>query len=188
MWDKNTFNFVSSSQGEFSITCIFQLVDGGFTWAFSGVYGPQDRYVKLRSWEELRRTRNGWPRPWCIGGDFNEILYPQERSSGLCPRNTMLEFHDFINYAALVDLHLRGGEYTWSRSGGEAVCSGLDRLLVSLDWEEHFPDSLQTRLPRPLSDHFPLSPERAKLERGNVPFKFENIWLKVERFSNLVKK
>jgi len=37
MWDKNTFNFVSSSQGDFSITCIFQMVDGSFTWAFFGV-------------------------------------------------------------------------------------------------------------------------------------------------------
>jgi len=56
--------------------------------------------------------------------------------------NAMLEFHDFINYAALVDLPLRGGDYTWSRSGGEAVCSRLDHFLVSLDWEEHFLDSL----------------------------------------------
>ena len=115
MRDKNTFNFVSSSQGEFSITSIFQMVDGGFSWAFSGVYGPQDRFDKLRFWEELQRTRDGWPGPWCIGGDFDEILYPQERSSGLCPMNTMVEFHDFINYGALVDLPLHGGDYTWSR-------------------------------------------------------------------------
>jgi len=40
MWDKNIFNLVSSSQGVFSLTCFFQMVDGGFTWAFSGVYGP----------------------------------------------------------------------------------------------------------------------------------------------------
>ena len=149
MWDKNTVNFVSSSQGEFSITCIFQMVDGGFTWAFSEVYSPQGRLDKLRFWEELRRTRNGWPGPWCIGGDFNKILYPQERSSRLCPMNTMLKFHDFISYAALVDLPSHGNDYTWSRSSGEAVCSRLDRFLVSLDWEEHFPDSLHTRLRRP---------------------------------------
>ena len=101
--------------------------------------------------------------------------------------NTMLEFHDLINYVALVDLPLRGGDYTWSRSGGEAVRSRLDRFLVSLDWEEHFPNSLHTRLPRPLSDHFPITLGKAKLERGNVPFKFENVWFKVEGFSNLVK-
>ena len=31
MWDKSTFSLVSSSQGNFSITCIFQTVEGGFT-------------------------------------------------------------------------------------------------------------------------------------------------------------
>jgi len=38
--------------------------------------------------------------------------------------NTMQEFHDFMNYSALVDLPLRGGDYTRSRSDGNAVCSG----------------------------------------------------------------
>jgi len=47
--------------------------------------------------------------------------------------NTMQEFHDFINYSALVDLHLRGGDFTWSRSGEDAICSRLDCFLVSLD-------------------------------------------------------
>ena len=45
----------------------------------------------------------------------------------------MEEFHDFINYATLVDLPLRGGDYTWSGSGGEVVHSRLHRFLVSLD-------------------------------------------------------
>jgi len=48
MWDKSTFNLVSSSQEEFSITCIFQTVEGGFTWPFTEVYGPQARVDKLR--------------------------------------------------------------------------------------------------------------------------------------------
>ena len=64
----------------------------------------------------------------------------------------------------------------------------MDRFFVSLDWEEHFPGSLQTRLPRPISDHFPITLEKGKLEKGNVSFRFENMWLKVEGFSHLVKK
>ena len=83
MCDKNTFNIVSSFQEEFSITCILQTVKGGFTWAFTGVYGPQARLNKLRFWRELQRTKDSWPGLWCLGGDVNEILYPQERSSGL---------------------------------------------------------------------------------------------------------
>ena len=62
--------------------------------------------------------------------------------------NTMLEFYDLINYSALVDLPLRGSDFIWSRSGGDAACLRLDCILVSLDWKE--PDSFHTRLPRPL--------------------------------------
>jgi len=45
MWDKSIFYLVSSSHGEFSVTCIFQMIEGGFTWAFTG---PQVRADKLR--------------------------------------------------------------------------------------------------------------------------------------------
>lgn len=71
-----------------------------------------------------------------------------------------------------------GGEFPWSRNGADTICSRLERFLVSLDWEDQFQCSLQTRLSMPLLDHFPV----AKLERGKVPFKFENMWLQVERF------
>ena len=36
----------------------------------------------------------------------------------------------------LVDRPLRGGDFTWSRSGVDVACLRLDRFMVSLDWEE----------------------------------------------------
>jgi len=39
---------VSSSCGEFSISCFLQMVDGSFSWAFFGVYGPYIRVDNLR--------------------------------------------------------------------------------------------------------------------------------------------
>ena len=54
---------------------------------------------------------SGWlVRPLVHRGDFNEILHSQERSTGVCPLNAMAEFQDFINYSALMDLPLRGGD------------------------------------------------------------------------------
>jgi len=76
-------------------------------------------------------------------GDFNEILYSQERSTDVCPFNAMVEFQEFINYSALLDLPVREGDFTWSRSGDESVCLRLDHFLVSADWEEFFPDMIQ---------------------------------------------
>jgi len=102
----------------------------------------------MRFWEELHLIKDKWYGPWCVGGDFNEIIYPHERSSGLSP--SMEEFHDFINCCALVDFPLRGSDFTWSRSSEVLACSRLDRFLISVDWEECFTNAIQKRLPRPL--------------------------------------
>jgi len=53
MWDKNPFNIGTSSFGDFSITCILQMVGDDYTWAFTGVFGPQSRIDKPRMWNEL---------------------------------------------------------------------------------------------------------------------------------------
>ena len=65
------------------------------------------------------------PGAW---GDFNEILHAFERSTGVSPGNAMAEFRIFINQRALLDLLLRGREFTWSRSGVDATLPCVDRM------------------------------------------------------------
>jgi len=60
MWDRNSFNLVSSF-GDFSITCLFQMVGGDFEWAFTGVYGPHTKLEKLRMWEGCAVREMGGP-------------------------------------------------------------------------------------------------------------------------------
>jgi hypothetical protein len=66
--------------------------------------------------------------------------------------------------------------------------SRLDRFLISTEWEESFPEAIQKRLPRALSDHFPVMLVCGMGRRGRTPFRFENMWLQAEGFVEQVKR
>ena len=52
---------------------------------------------------------------------------------------------------------------------------------------DKFPSVSQQRLPRLLSDHFPIVLEGGSFQRGRRPFRFENMWLKDEGFVERVR-
>ena len=55
------------------------------------------------------------------------------------------------------------------------------------NWLDQFSSVFQRRLPRPTSDHFPVLLEGGGLRRGPSLFRFENMWLKVEGFKDLLR-
>ena len=76
--------------------------------------------------------------PWCVGGDFNVMRFPSERSGSVYFTIAMRRFSAFISKQSLVDLPLVGGTFTRSNSREVASRSRLDRFLLSTDWEENF--------------------------------------------------
>ena len=68
--------------GSFLVSCLFKMAEDGFQWSFPGVYGLVEKNLKELFWEELGSIKGLWEEPWCVGGDFNVILYPEERSKG----------------------------------------------------------------------------------------------------------
>ena len=99
--------------GSFLVSCLFRMVEDGYQWVFSRVYGPIERSLRESFWEELGSISGLWEEPWCVGGDFNEILSPNERSREGRISNTMRRFSDVLNDLGLRDLPLQGGPYTW---------------------------------------------------------------------------
>ncbi|KAI8023233.1 hypothetical protein LOK49_LG03G01116, partial [Camellia lanceoleosa] len=97
---------------------------------------------------------------------------------------SMRMFSSFIDDVELVDLPMQGGAFTWSGGG---VLSRLDRFLVTGDWEEHFSHVTQTRLHRPVSDHWPVLLDSGGIRSGPTPFRFENMWLSSDGFLEQVK-
>ena len=87
----------------------------------------------------------------------------------------------------LVDLPLLGGNFTWSRGSQNHYQARLDRFLVSQDWLDHVAKVEQLKLPKPTSDHALILLECGGVRKGPTPFRFENMWLKVEGFLDLMK-
>uniref|UniRef100_A0A2N9IZP3 Reverse transcriptase domain-containing protein n=1 Tax=Fagus sylvatica TaxID=28930 RepID=A0A2N9IZP3_FAGSY len=66
--------------------------------------------------------------------------------------------------------------------------SRIDRVLVSTNWEGHYPDVVQKLLPKPISYHNPVLLEARGMAKGKSSFKFENMWLKALDFVDKVQE
>ncbi|KAG2667198.1 hypothetical protein I3760_15G101200 [Carya illinoinensis] len=169
--------------GEYSVAVSFKMVED-ILWAFAGIYGPNIDNIRKLMWEELSGLHSWWDLPWCIGGDFNIVRFPSERSGDSRLSSAMSEFSDIIFDLNLVDLPLIGGPFTWSNN---QTWSRLDKFPISPDWECHYPGVCQKRLSRLCSDHFSILLDGGGIQGGRRLFKFENMWLKSEGFVDRVR-
>ena len=132
-WDKRVLELVGLEVGLFSISCRFKNCEDGFMWFFMGAYGPTLKSYREPFWEELGVIRGLWYDPWCIGGDFNVIRFPSERSREGRLFGSMRRLSEVTDELALRDLPLQGGPYTWSGGLNGQSRSRLDRFLISKD-------------------------------------------------------
>ncbi|RVW47747.1 Transposon TX1 uncharacterized 149 kDa protein [Vitis vinifera] len=99
----------------------------------------------------------------------------------------MRRFAQVMDDLELIDLPLQGGSFTWSGGLHNQAWARLDRFMVSSSWLDQFSNVTQKRLSWPISDHFPILIEGGGKRRGPSPFRFENMWLKVEGFKDLMR-
>ena len=187
MWDKRVVEQLDVAKGVFTLSCKFKCMESDLEWMYSGVYGPNRDSDKNLLWEELADIGSWWSLPWCVGGDFNVVRFPNERGAGGGISSAMWDFSEFISEQGLLDLPLVGGRFTWSSNQENPSMSRLDRFLVSPEWDDQFSTAVQSLLPRTLSDHFPILLDCGRNRGGKYPFKFENMWLRAEGFVDRVK-
>ena len=113
------------------------------------------------------------------------VCYPTERLGTDWISSNMRDFSDFIFSMGLLDLPLEGGNITWLNSRSKFK---IDRFVVSTSLEDHFSKISQQRLPRILSDHFPIKLTCGFMQKRRCPFQFKNMWLKEEGFLDKVNQ
>ena len=187
MWDIRVVEKVDKAAGYYSLSCKFRYITDQFEWIFSGVYGPNLDSERGLLREELAGLISWCDAPWCIGGDFNVVRFPREESCLSAFSYAMHDFSDFISEFGLMAIPLEGGLFTWSNNREVSVKSRIDCFLLTLEWVDHFGLVNQRRLPRLLSDHFPILLDCRRIVGGKSPFRFENMWLKEDCFVDRVR-
>ena len=82
-------------------------------------------------------------------------IQPADRRGGQhCFRDSRM-FMDFISKLGLLDLDLKGWDYTWRNRWEHPSLARLDRFLFNTEWEELFLASIQSGLMSSASDHVP---------------------------------
>ncbi|KAF7152781.1 hypothetical protein RHSIM_Rhsim01G0119200 [Rhododendron simsii] len=101
------------------------------------LYASSIDSVRKSQWEDLQKYRQQSTEDWVLWGDFNDILWTDEKKGGRRREVWSLKvFRDFVASLGAVDLGFNGYPFTWSnRRGGDGqVKERLDRVLVAPGW------------------------------------------------------
>ncbi|WVZ49622.1 hypothetical protein U9M48_000963 [Paspalum notatum var. saurae] len=177
-----TLDVGSIEEGDFFIKFKIRCKKHDFKSNLVLVYGPAQEDHKQRFLTELAHLSSKETLPMLIGGDFNIMRGPQEKSRG-----------NFANRWPFL-FNARAGAF------GETIYLAnnlpnqtfekLDRVLVTTEWKTKYPKATVQALTREISDHTPLFLNSG--DGDNTPahsdFKFELGWLLREVFFYMVKK
>ena len=154
-WKKNVRLEVKKANKNI-IDCLAHF--GGKSFYLSCIYGDPGSEGKARVWESISRIGCHRKEPWCLIGDFNEILNNSEKMGG--PRRSeasFIPFADMLECCEMEEFTSKGNKFTWegTRWKKRIQCC-LDRSFGNKAWLSLFPNSNQTFLEKRGSDHRPV--------------------------------
>lgn len=159
----------------------------GDRWRLTCFYGFPERERRKESWDFLRNLASQSQLAWCVFGDFNDLLYSRDKKGkNEHPYSLREGFRNAVEDSRLIELDLKGGEFTWEKSKGTSnwVRERLDRCFANDAWWDKFPLCLLSVFHVTSSDHDPIKLELMStvMSKKQFRFRFENTWLKEANF------
>ncbi|XP_074266623.1 uncharacterized protein LOC141589901 [Silene latifolia] len=161
----------------------------GFVWTCSLVYGCNADSDRVALWESLINMNSNITGPWLVMGDFNNVLFMDERIGSQVTDAEVKGFQNCVDVCGLYDLVSTGAYFTWNnkQQGDARVFSRIDRVLANDEWILTGPTGSVTFLPEGLYDHSPCLIELgADIDRRKGNFKYFNMWGKPTEFKSIV--
>lgn len=103
------------------------------SWRLTCYYGFPERDRRQEAWNFLRNLVKHDNIPWCIFGDFNDMLCAMDKSGPHPHPQSLLDgFKAAEEDCALLEVDLKVGDYTWKKSKGKPnwVREKLDKTFA----------------------------------------------------------
>ena len=186
--DLQVFDIGAIAEGDFYVKFTLRCKNDGFKFVLYTVYGTAQYQNKQTFLAELANTCSKESLPYLIGGDFNIMRRPEDKSSGVFDFKWPNLFNAVMESLDLKEIVMSGRQFTWAGPGDNPIFEKLDRVLVSTDWEDKFPLSTVEPRDRDISDHTPLilNTGASTHHSDQCPFKFERGWLIRDGFYDMV--
>lgn len=65
-------------------------------WLFLGIYAYPQCYCSKIIWNEIRKVSTFNTLPWVLVGDFNCLVYPEEKHRGVPPNTHQLHERSYV--------------------------------------------------------------------------------------------
>ncbi|XP_074290286.1 uncharacterized protein LOC141617016 [Silene latifolia] len=152
------------------------------------VYGFNKIEERVPLWDAL--VRIAVVEPWIVLGDFNNVMYLDEKIGLPVKDAEVLPFQNTVELCDLQDIKCTGSFFTWNNKQPSAtrVFSRIDRVLVNKGWCDKWPDYFAYYAPEGDYDHCPcfITDGDTHMSRKK-PFKFYNMWTGVNEFAEILK-
>nr|GMD77815.1 ribonuclease H [Ipomoea batatas] len=164
---------------------------GSPRWRFTGYYGYLERARRREAWQMLRNLAGLSSLPWVIMGDYNDLLYPEEKRGRHPHPNWLIAgFSEAVADSGLQDVVFKRNQFTWEKSRGtpDMIEEKLDRILATDSWLTLFEGVKACSLTCPYSDHLPLvlTPVVLSQTTRRRRFCFDNMWIREDKCREIV--
>jgi hypothetical protein len=182
------FDIGSIDEGDFYVKFTLRYKSTDFKFVLYSIYGPAQSQNKGAFLVEIANTCSKESLPFLIGGDFNIMRKPEDKSCGDFDTKWPSLFNVVIESLDLREIVMTGRQYTWSGAGDNPPYEKLNRVLASTEWEINFPLAKVEARDRNISDHTPLvvSTCASTHQSGSRPLRFERGWLLKKGFYDMV--
>lgn len=146
-WDSSKVSGTMIHSGAFSLTLKFTNKVDNQSWACTTVYGPTSRTIRCEFWEELCLAHDLCFSTWVLCGNFNTVFSLNDKNRGFPNSSDLTIAQNFLNELDLVDPPLLGRRFTWTNGQLDPIWTRLERFLLSIDWLNMHPNSIQSASP-----------------------------------------